>query len=625
MLMKILNCHRVFFIFVLLLVFNSNLEAAQTTVVDQHDDSSVENEKIDQLIELGAPELALSFIDQLQPDVTESSIQVWLSLEQQRFHLLMSLEQWSGVVQRSQLHKQLLSNILINDSDKNWFKSQRIKALLQQENYTAALKEIQHALWLSQTHADSDEISLWRRLLIRSYLNLDWVDDAQRALRRYQQDYGDFTGSDISEWTLLQAQLLMRTDRPLEAVRLLEKIEQVEAHGLLLLAKKQANALSAKDVNQQVNKRLANKKFDNKQKSIYWYVRLNVAVQESDQSQIIKTLEQLYYLKKTSYLTTVFSEAQKILSIDFLWEAYQQHGLILANQFKLLRGDDQAWYVKASNLFEKDDLAAKALLSVLVFNAQQQQHRHLAMQQMTALLDKHENGLHLINQLFMRSNKLTDVEQIPVEVRYRLVDFALSRADLNSAAVLMETLRQPPEGQDIFAWSLRRARVLILGGQYVDGQKVLLGLLEGVQDIDTKKIDQYMQVVFDLQSVQQHQFALDAFHQLERLPLTAKLQREIAFWKAESYQQMKNFEQAAFLFLKSAIPLEDKIDPWFHTASFRAAESLAQAGLADDARRQYLKLLRFTANPARKAVIEQRLQQLRLDQSKKLSTANVES
>ncbi len=622
--MKFLNRHRILISQVLLLFLNANVAAAVPEGAAKSSAASPALAKIDELIRLGTPELALSFVDKLQPEISELNVKNWLLLEQKRFQLLARLEQWKKIVQRTQRHEKLFEEILVTYADQNWFKTQRIKALMQQEKYTSALKEIQQSIWDEKSYVDSDVISLWRRLIIRSYLNLGWVDDAQRALRRYQQDYGDFTGEDAVEWKLLQAQLLMRTERPVEAVRLLEKIEQPEAHALLLLARMQAKLLSDQVVYDQVNQLLQNPDLDDKQRSVYWYVLLNVAVHKQEHIKVIRSLENIYYLKQVPYVVSVFSDAQKNTSVDYLWGSYEKHGLHLANKYNLLRGDDQAWYIQASNLFENDPIGSKSLLSVLVFNAQQQQHRHLAMQQLVSLLDKNKNGLDLINHLFMHSTRFPEIEQVPVEVRYRLVDFALSRADLNTAAILMEKLQQPPEGQDLFDWSLRRARVLILGGQYVEGKNVLVDLLKGLQEAESKQVDQYLQVVFDLQSVQQHQLALDAFYQLERLPLSAKLNREIAFWKAESYQQMEEYEQAAFLFLKSAIPLEEKIDPWFHTASFRAAESLAQAGLTDDARRQYLKLLRFTVNPARKAVIQQRLQQLRLEQSKKLTAVGVD-
>jgi len=201
---------------------------------------------------------------------------------------------------------------------------------------------------------------------------------------------------------------------------------------------------------------------------------------------------------------------------------------------------------------------------------------------------------------------------VPVKIRYRLVDYALLHADLKSAAKLMEKLQQPPQGKDVFAWHLRRVRILIMGGQHQQGASILNQLLADKKEIMTTEIDQVMQVLFDLQAIEQHALALQMFEKLDLYPLSKKLLREIAFWKAESYQAQGQYGQAAYLFLISAQPLDDKFDPWFHTASFKAAESLVQAELMADARRQYIKLLRITKNAARRSVIKQRLQQLRL-------------
>jgi hypothetical protein len=576
-------------------------------------------QRINELLALGVPELALSFVERAQPELNEDNVQYWLLLEQQRYRLFRQLEMWQGLIERGAMHQPLYEKYLITYADRNWFTSQQIRAHLQLKHYRVALTRLQQNLWREKNQLDTDVVALWRRLVIRSYLNLNQVDDAQRAMRRYRQDYGSLAGDDGIEWPLLQAQLLLRSGSALEAVQLLQPIEQAEARALLLLARLQAKQLSVQSADQQLQALLDDSQLDARQQSVYWYARLQLAVAARDYQGRVTALEKLFALDNTDYLFAVFTDAEQYLSIDRLWEAYQQYGIHLANGFRLLRGDDVAWYSKASNLFESQPQQARALLAVLAFNARQPEHRSLAMQHITGLLEKHGHGLELVNQLFMHSDRISDMAQVPAEVRYRLVDYALQKADLQSAARLMEDLAKPPEGQDLFDWSLRRARILILGGEYQDGAEILLASLEGEAQPETKQIDQYMQVVFDLQNVQQHRYALSAFEKLERVELTPKLRREIAYWKAESFQQLKDYEQAAFLFLKSAIPLDDKIDPWFHTASFKAAEALAQAGLVADARRQYLRLLRLTLNSARQAVIRQRLQQLRLQQNNELS------
>jgi hypothetical protein len=45
---------------------------------------------------------------------------------------------------------------------------------------------------------------------------------------------------------------------------------------------------------------------------------------------------------------------------------------------------------------------------------------------------------------------------------------------------------------------------------------------------------------------------------------------------------------------------------------YRAAENLISAGMLQDAKHRFLHLLKITSNPARRAVINQRLQTIQL-------------
>ena len=296
----------------------------------------------------------------------------------------------------------------------------------------------------------------------------------------------------------------------------------------------------------------------------------------------------------------------------------------LANEFKLLRGDDEAWYRQASNVFEKQALRARSLCATLALNASNEHHQQVPFENMASLQEKKKNGLEIIHRLFMNSTQISSLQHVPPAIRYVLVDYALSHADLKTAARLMADLTQPPEGKDDFDWNLRRSRVLILGGEYQAGADILVAMLSGREQLEDSQIDQYMQVVFDLQNVQSHEPALRAFDKLEQYPLSKTVHRELSFWQAESYEALHNYQQAAWLFLKSAQPINEAIDPGYHAATFNAAEAMGKAGLITDARQQFIKLLRITANEARKSVIRQRLQQLRLQQSKQLSDVTEE-
>ncbi|TNF33849.1 MAG: hypothetical protein EP315_07955, partial [Gammaproteobacteria bacterium] len=546
--------------------------------------------KVDELAQTGITGLALRMVERNQPALNEQNVLAWLQWERKRIQLMQQLELWPAIIQRIDAHSALLQDDVLSIEQRHWFWTQQIRACLQNGEQQLALQKLRRLLWNPQEEIIPESFAQWRRLVIRAYLNMNQVQDAQHAMRRFLQDYGDMTAEDELQWKITQAQLFMRAGHAADAVRVLEKLDDKEVVPLMLLAKFQAHLLTAEAIERHIKQSLKKDKPDVATQRLYWYVLLSVASAKQDKLSQVTALEMLLQLKGIAQISEFFPEARNHIHADALWRAYEDLGLEIANEQKLLRGDDEAWYVLASNWFEKDTIRARALFAVLALNAQQLLHQQLAMQQMVLLLDKEADGLEIIQQLFVHGSRIADINHVPADVRYRLVDYALSRADLKSAAQLMEQLQQPPKGEDLFSWSLRRARVLILGGQYTEGANVLKTLLTQTENLQQQQIDQYMQVVFDMQNVQQHDMALDLFQQLERFPLTAKLQREITFWKAESWQQKGDYEKAAVLFLKSAQPIDGTFDPWYHTASFRAAECLALADLIDDARQQYIRL-----------------------------------
>ena len=95
--------------------------------------------------------------------------------------------------------------------------------------------------------------------------------------------------------------------------------------------------------------------------------------------------------------------------------------------------------------------------------------------------------------------------------------------------------------------------------------------------------------------------------------LEQQQRRELLFWMADSSQVLGQYDQAAYLYLKSAT-LSDPMamDPWAQTARYRAAKALAEAGLLEDARNVYTALLRATRDVSRKAVLQNELQSLHL-------------
>jgi len=350
---------------------------------------------------------------------------------------------------------------------------------------------------------------------------------------------------------------------------------------------------------------------DDKRKNLFQYVALVAAIAAEDIDQSILLLEILLSEKNGKLSDSLIKIGGINIDADALWELYLKKGYLAANRKGLLKGNDVSWYALASNLFQTDPLTAKSLFAVLSLKANEMQHRELAMKQLVKLMDINQQPLELVNLLFTDSKYISNISDVVPDVRYRLIDFNLSNSNVKAAARLMADLKQPPEDQPQFDWNLRRARVLILSGSFKQGAAVLSEMLKN-EEIESLQADKYLQVVFDLQAVEQFELSLDLFNHLQKLVSDVRIKRELMFWKAESYHGLKQFEKAAFLFLKSAKSPEGVYDPWYHTATFRASESLFEAKLYEDARQRYLHLLKITENTARKAVIRQRLQAIQL-------------
>ena len=553
---------------------------------------------------LQLPDLSLRLLQQDQPPLRADNSAHWMEWERKRLQLMSQLGLWQDMVARCNETEGLLQKVELHVSDRHWLVTQRIQAWIEMREYDKALRAIRQSLW--QANTTSEAVLIWRQQLIHVYLGMDNINDAERAMRRYREDYADQSNEAVS-WKILQAQLLMRVERPLEAYELIKHIMQSKAVALSFLARMQAQLLTPDAVRAATQKILAKPDLKDEQRVLYQYVNYRISVVELDLPGQIETLEQLLINPARQSLGELFVASRNEITADQLWRSYEQYGMQVANQQQLLQGDDAAWLLLAE---KSPEVAAKSLNAVLVLQSQQAPLKQRAIVQLASLLEKQTDGLELMRVLFLRNSLLT-VDALPLVLRYKLIDYALSRGDLQLAARLLEALKQPPEGQDAYDWNLRRARVLILSGQHESGAVILKELAKSPALTD-EQIDQYLQVAFDLQAIQQHEQALSAFMAIDSQNLSAKNRRELAYWKAESLQKLARYEQAAQLYLESAPAPDGSYDPWYHTASFQAAEAMAEAGLLTDARRQYLALLNITGDPARQVVLRQRLQDLRL-------------
>jgi len=561
--------------------------------------------QMDEMVALGMPALALRLVQQEQPLWPKYSPD-WYAFEYKRITLLTSTQQWQQLIKRTQS----LINTAAKDSHitrdiKQWFITQQIIARLQLQQSEQALQQIRELLWNQKADTESAVIALWRRLVVRAYLKLGADEDAQKTLLRYRQDYPEAG----EEWRMLQARVLLRTQRAAEVLSLLSTTESNLEHALYLIATVRANAKKFADVTKQAEAKLSSKEIS---KADYWafsYVHYEAAIASGDLYKACLALEKLLAL----------GTVPPILGEEFsangtkLWNIYEKIGKNTGNKLNLLVGDDLAWYHHAGGMQKDSPIDSRALYAVLALNAHYADKRKLAHDALVRILAEQDSGLEIVNQLYLLSSRIKHLDNLPVEVRYRLVDYALTTGQITLAARLMETLPRPPVGENAFDWQLRTSRVLILSGEYNTGAKVLQNAVKGLTEIESAQLDQYLQVLFDLQAVKQHSKALKLFALVRDEWLTDQSKRELLFWKAQSKYAIEEYAHAALLYLRSARAADETMsDLWAHSARFKAAQSLAKAELFDDAKTMYLSLLSITADDARRAIIKQEIQHIQL-------------
>jgi tetratricopeptide (TPR) repeat protein len=165
---------------------------------------------------------------------------------------------------------------------------------------------------------------------------------------------------------------------------------------------------------------------------------------------------------------------------------------------------------------------------------------------------------------------------------------------------------------------MRRARILILGGDHLKGVEAVREILHDNPSMKARQIDRLMQVIFDLQAVGRHKEAIALFGQLPIRPGDTRRQREILFWQADSWKAMRQYENAARYYLRSATLVQvNAMDPWAQTARYHAAEALLSAGLLDDAGAIFRQLLKVTKDKSRRTVLRNKLHQLTLQRSRR--------
>ena len=559
---------------------------------------------IGNFVSAGAPNLALQFIDRDQPDFSQNPTG-WLAWERERIYLYQFTGNWQAIIARaSKLPAKVGADF------RNWEDMQAAAAWLQLGKGHEARLILRQLIWNPQASPDDATLSQLRQLVLRSYLVDEDLADAKTAVIRYRQDYPN----DAGDWPLLEARLFLRTGQPQAALDALRGSHGMDANLLKMLASLRSDAKSAAKIMKQAEKLGDDRKLPIPQRVHAWVVVSQAAL------ALDNPVAQIEALQTGLGLQPGLLDKDPVFGItpEMLWDAYLNYGEDLGNQLQLVVGDDQAWFLAASNRYDSKPVRACALFSVVAVNAHTAQQQGVAHWQFASLIQKQKNGGVVLRHLYLDSSRFPAVASIPPDVRYILVNDVLAIPNIPLASKLMQGLDQPPPNTDPAVWQLQRAHVFILGGQPDAGIAALKQLFAGGASFDPGDV---LPVLFDLQTIGRNRDAIPFFQALLQANLTAEQQRQLLFWIADFYKGLGDYAQAAELYLRSATLTDPySMDNWAKSARYQAAQMLAKAGDIDDARNVYQGLLNATSDPSQQALLRHDLQQLMLMPSKPNST-----
>ena len=557
------------------------------------------------IAETGAVSLALQSIDAQQQAIdVKINLQSWLDWESERINIYQSGKRWQELQQRVAAYE-----ITLPDEFYFWAKQQQVDALLKLKLGQQARLILQRLIWSEKTISEDSDLQnkwlpLWQRRVIKSYLVDNETNDALLAAQRYFQDYRT---NDIED-RLLRSRILLINKREEEVVSLLMKDTKHPEGGMLyLLAQLRSKARPPQKVLQSAYRQMRGKWANKKLKYMLWAVVAESAQGTKDLPSMAKALEFVLAGEKNIELPDGLFN----FSADTLWNAYLDYAKHIGNSKQFLIGNDQQWLNAAIKAQKKEPIKGRSLFAMVMLNGNDKESRLRATKGFLNLMHKRKRGAELVMKLFLKSKQFKTIKSVPKPIRYDLVNIALSRSNIELASSLMATIKTAPIGVDVYQWQLRRARIFVLGGKPEKGSESLKLLLNNNKKLSSEEIEQFLQVVFDLQTVKEHEYAYQLFKTILPKIANERLQREIYYWMADSRKAQQDYTAAARLYLRSAMYAGNNgLDPWGQTARYQVAEMLAKADLLQDAHALFQHLLKVTKDPARRAVLKHELQKL---------------
>ena len=559
--------------------------------------ASAELTRVRELIHVGVFELARAILENRAPP--QSPTEQWFEWEQQLWALYRAQGDWRTLLARCEL------------MPADFPPRMRRAAKLNSIDALTALRRAPDARRLIREELSGDERSplyqrQLRQALVAAYLTDGLLADARVAMAKFRRDYGE----PGIESALLSAAVLINSGDNDAAINLLAPFDRPRARLLRLTARLNNQTLSGREVRARARALLQSSPGKLPPRDVY--ALITAAAKTGDRlGNLIDALENYLIAPPTAAAQFALYPTH---SADELADAYGKFAQKQANQLGLLIGDDRAWLAHATQLPPEQKITRRAWFAHVAATADSPQLRRRAADgYVRAVIDVRRGDL--IKQMFGNDAPLGALS-LGADAWLRLSAHAFEKGDTQLAAVAAVQLstesRALTESAD---WPLQAGRIDIFAGRRARGAAQLHNWLDQHDTLNAAQTDAVLQPVFDLQTVGEHQLALQLLHKIDARAPRGKHRREIAFWLAESYQGVGQHDRAAGLFLHSALMQADGFDHWGVAARHRAADALADAGLFADAARLYRDLLARAPDESRKSALRQKLQQLALRQS----------
>ena len=559
-------------------------------------------DRVRTLIKANVLELARSILETEGPPALPT--QAWLNWERQLWAVYRTTGRWERLLKRVRQIPAAFPDRILYQAD-----IQAIHAYI--ELGQGAQARVLLRKRLLSTNINDRESRKLRKLLIESYLVDDYLNDAHIAMRYYQSDFR----SREQDWLLLSAGVHLQLNDPDNAVNILAPLDQPSARLLRIYARLQNNTITPAQAVAKINR--LNEDMDASRYislplwqilAVRAYARL---LSDTPQSALVD-LEQ--YLVAAGQSLTRIDRAYPGFRVMDLLNAYRRVALNETNRLGLLLGESTSLMIHGLQLPQEAQSVRKAIFGHLLQGkngpAMKRQLNDLFV---TALMESDQSGV--IPYLYGDDKPFGKLD-LSGNVGLVLSNRALEMGNIELAAQINNSISVIPQSMDRLRWLLHVARISIIAGQYERGAQEVMEWIHAHDHLTAEQADQVLQPVFDLQKVNQHTMALELLNEINNRVVSRRHIREIAYWKAESFQAMRQFVRAADYYLFSAMQKDGGWDQWGVAARYRAAESLQFANLVTDARVLFKDLLARATDDKRRAQLKQKLQQLWLLESR---------